>query len=66
MSFSGSILFLLTTFLMEGPKKEAPAPQKDISGVDNVVFTTSDETNLPTITALVTNTKRPATESSRL
>ncbi|XP_018570259.1 uncharacterized protein LOC108910200 [Anoplophora glabripennis] len=60
-----SILFLLTTFLMEGPKKDSPAPQKNLSGVDNVVFT-SDETNMPTITALVMNTKRPTTESSRL
>ncbi|KAJ8927294.1 hypothetical protein NQ314_020257 [Rhamnusium bicolor] len=58
--------FLLTTFLMDGPKPETPAPMKNLSGVDNVVFTAGDETNLPTITALVANTKRVGTESSRL
>ncbi|KAJ8958537.1 hypothetical protein NQ318_002332 [Aromia moschata] len=62
-----SIMFLLTTFLMDGPKKATPpeTPRKSLSGIDNVVFT-GDETNLPTITSLVANTKMAGTESSRL
>ncbi|KAJ8985205.1 hypothetical protein NQ317_018234 [Molorchus minor] len=60
-----SIMFLLTTFLIEGPKKNTPEPKKELSGVDNVVFA-GDDTNLPTITALVRNSKIGETESSRL
>ncbi|XP_074029617.1 probable sulfoacetate transporter SauU [Leptinotarsa decemlineata] len=60
-----SIMFLLTTFLMEGPTKAAPPSAKNLSGHDNVVFT-HDETNLPTITALVRNGKRMDNGNSRL
>lgn len=58
-------MFLMTLFLMEGPK--APA-QKD-SGHDNRVFSTADEnTGLPTLTNMANgkNTPRLAFESSRL
>lgn len=62
-------MFLLTVFLMDGPPKEdnnSPSAPKQLTGHDNNVFTTADETNLPTITSLVTNHKRNGTESSRL
>ncbi|CAH1968641.1 unnamed protein product [Acanthoscelides obtectus] len=62
-----SILFLLTTFLMEGPppKQEAPSV-KHLSGHDNVTFS-GDEPSLPTITELVRNSKRMENKiSSRL
>lgn len=51
---------------MEGPPKPAPA-QKD-TGHDNTVFSTADETGLPTITNIANgkNTSRLAMESSRL
>lgn len=54
---------------MDGPPKEdnnSPSAPKQLTGHDNNVFTTADETNLPTITSLVTNHKRNGTESSRL
>ncbi|CAG9853594.1 unnamed protein product [Phyllotreta striolata] len=63
-----SILFLLTTFLMDGQKPAQPAqpaPQKELRGHDNVTFT-GDDTNLPTITALVRNAKRTENENHRL
>lgn len=43
-----SLMFLLTLFLMEGPK-EVDEVKTDY-GHDNNIFTTADETNLPTIT----------------
>ncbi|CAH1118484.1 unnamed protein product [Phaedon cochleariae] len=60
-----SIMFLSTTFLMDGPVVPASSPSKNLSGHDNVVFT-GDDTNLPTITALVRNGKKLDDESSRL
>lgn len=62
-------MFLLTVFLMDGPVKEeetAPSVPKPLGGHDNTMFSTADETNLPTITSLVSNHKRLGTESSRL
>lgn len=62
-----SILFLLTMFLMEGPKKVIDPP-KDASGHDNKVFSTADENGMiPTLT--MSNGKGMPTlqiESSRL
>ena len=59
-------MFLFTIFLMDGPKPQPEtAPAKD-SGHDNDIFTTADETNLPTITAMVANTKNNTQETSRL
>lgn len=60
-----SVMFLFTVFLMPGAAETPPPPVKELTGHDNNVFT-PDETSLPTITSLVTNTKRNATESSRL
>ncbi|XP_060533613.1 protein spinster homolog 1 [Cylas formicarius] len=62
-----SLMFLMTVFLMPGAgdSDNSPPPTKELNGVDNVVFT-PEETNLPTITALVRNTKRNGNESSRL
>lgn len=58
-------MFLLTLFLMDGPKEIDGRP-KD-SGHDNNVFTTADEMGLPSITRMVNNGKdRPRTENSRL
>ncbi|XP_050302202.1 cis,cis-muconate transport protein [Anthonomus grandis grandis] len=59
-----SLLFLLTVFLMPGttPKEPLPTPAKDLSGIDNVVYT-NDEVHLPTITSLV---RRNGSENSRL
>lgn len=60
-------MFLLTIFLMDGPKpQESTSTQavKDV-GHDNSVFA-SDETTLPTITAMVANTKSNIHETSRL
>lgn len=61
----GSLMFLFTVFLMPGNTETPTPPVKELTGVDNTVFT-HDETNLPTITSLVRNTKRTGTESSRL
>lgn len=61
-----SIMFLLTMFLMEGPKK-VEGPPKDVAGHDNKVFSTADENG--TMPTLTTNGKGVATlqiESSRL
>lgn len=63
--YSGSIMFLLTTFLMEGPPPKEPPTVKHLAGHDNVVFS-GDEATLPTITALVRNTKRVDDNSCRL
>lgn len=59
-------MFLFTLFLMEGPPK-TEEQQKDI-GHDNRVFSTADETGLPTLTNLANgkNGPRLALESSRL
>ncbi|XP_045478434.1 probable sugar efflux transporter [Harmonia axyridis] len=64
-----SILFLLTLCLMEGPQPTQPPvsmPNKHLSGVDNVVFTTADERGLPTITSMVSNSRRPTLRDSRM
>ncbi|KAG5893319.1 hypothetical protein JTB14_000278 [Gonioctena quinquepunctata] len=60
-----SVMFLLTTFLMDGPVQSAPPPAKNLSGHDNVVFS-HDENGLPTITALVRNGKRMENDTSRM
>ncbi|XP_030747612.1 uncharacterized protein LOC115876069 [Sitophilus oryzae] len=61
-----SIMFLLTVFIMPaGGGSPAPAPVKELTGHDNTVYS-HDETNLPTITSLVRNSKRNNTENSRL
>lgn len=60
-----SLLFLCTTFLMDGPKKPQQDPPKNLTGHDNVVFT-GDEIRLPTITSLVKNTKSMENENHRL
>lgn len=53
-------------FLMDGPKKTvSPDDPKDL-GHDNNVFTVADETNLPTITSMVVNSKKNLHETSRL
>lgn len=65
MQFTGSIMFLFTVFLMPGGP-EPSQPAKDLTGVDNSMFTTRDEHALPTITSLVRNNKRTDTENSRL
>lgn len=43
-----SIMFLLTMFLMDGPPKQVQQDKE--AGHDNRVFTTADETALPTLT----------------
>lgn len=67
LSTTGSIMFLCTVFLMEGPPPTAT--QKD-TGHDNRVFSTADETaGLPTLTNIAngkSTTPRLAFESSRL
>ncbi|KAF7285511.1 hypothetical protein GWI33_010510 [Rhynchophorus ferrugineus] len=60
-----SIMFLFTVFLMPGAPESPSPPVKELSGHDNVVYT-HDETNLPTITSLVRNTKKNLNENSRL
>lgn len=44
--FSGSVLFLITMFFMEGPK---PATKSNDVGHENAICTTADETGLPTL-----------------
>jgi hypothetical protein len=66
MSVSGSIMFLLTIFIMDGPKAQPEEAAPKDAGHDNDIFTTADETNLPTITAMVANTKNNIHETSRL
>ncbi|KAL3272564.1 hypothetical protein HHI36_014034 [Cryptolaemus montrouzieri] len=64
-----SLLFLFTLFLMDGPKPaETPVTNsnKQLRGVDNVVFTTADERGLPTVTAMISNSRRPTMGDSRL
>lgn len=66
-SFVGSILFLLTVFLMNEPSPTPEIEPKD-SGHDNNVFSTADETALPTITSMINGNKHKARdiENSRL
>lgn len=59
-------MFLFTVFLMPGSPEPASQPAKELTGVDNSMFTTRDEHALPTITSLVRNNKRTDTENSRL
>ncbi|XP_044260265.1 putative metabolite transport protein HI_1104 [Tribolium madens] len=61
-----SIMFLLTIFIMDGPKPQPEATAPKDGGHDNNIFTTADETNLPTITSMVANTKNNIHETSRL
>ncbi|KAK9887909.1 hypothetical protein WA026_000212 [Henosepilachna vigintioctopunctata] len=64
-----SILFLFTLCLMDGPTSaEGPGtnPNKHLNGVDNVVFTTADERSLPTVTSMISNSRRPTIGDSRL
>lgn len=58
-----SIMFFMTIFLMDGPKK--PVEPKDV-GHENGICTTADEMSLPTITNGKLNGNRLNTEISRL
>lgn len=51
---------------MPGSPEPASQPAKELTGVENSMFTTRDEHALPTITSLVRNNKRTDTENSRL
>lgn len=59
-------MFLLTIFIMDGPKPQPETTDPKDVGHDNNIFTTADETNLPTITSMVANTKNNTHETSRL
>lgn len=53
-------------FLMDGPKKTTECVEPKDHGHDNNIFSVADETNLPTITSMVVNSKSNLHETSRL
>lgn len=62
-----AVLFLFTLCLMDGPKEEAEVTvdrRKQFNGHDNVVFTTTDEIHLPTVTSMVSPSRRTTLDST--